>query len=89
MCLSALHHQGDKLLPLRVQVADQLLQVSVNVRPPVPEALQLSALGLGPDVLPTMADEIFGRLGQVNSLLDTGTGAVVNRSAFPARDWEA
>ena len=58
-------------------------------RPPVPEALQLSALGLGPDVLPTMADEIFGRLGQVNSLLDAGTGAVVNRSAFPARDWEA
>lgn len=57
-------------------------------RPPVPEAIQLSVLGLTPNTLQSMTTDISCRLNDVSTLLDTGTGEVVERSRFPAQSWE-
>lgn len=56
--------------------------------PPRPDPVQLNLLGLAPDKLEKMAQEVVVRMSEVSSLLDAGTGANVDRSQFPARDWE-
>lgn len=56
--------------------------------PALPEANQLSALGIGPSVLATLAVEIAERLTQLNSLLDAPTGETVDRSRFPGQMWD-
>lgn len=56
-------------------------------RPAVPDAGQLSLLGLGAGALQAMAGEISTRLNAVSSLLDTGAGAPVERSGFPGQSW--
>ncbi|MCX6950863.1 MAG: HDOD domain-containing protein [Verrucomicrobia bacterium] len=56
--------------------------------PALPEANQLSALGIGPSVLSALAVEITARLAHLNTLLDAPAGDVVDRSRFPGQNWD-
>ena len=60
-----------------------------QARPTPPDGTQLSHLGLTASALQTMANEISMRLAHVSALLDAGGTDVVQRSRFPAQNWDA
>jgi HD-like signal output (HDOD) protein len=57
--------------------------------PAVPDAGQLTFLGLGASALQTVACEVAKRLDELSLLLATDEADVVDRSRFPGQNWDA
>jgi HD-like signal output (HDOD) protein len=57
-------------------------------KPALLDPMLISLLNLTPQALKGMAADISKRLSEVSSLLDAGSPGVVERSQFPAQNWE-
>lgn len=84
---SAAHSRMASLLFAAKWLRSAVCAPAEAARPPLPEASQLQALGIGPAVLQALAGDVARRLAAVSSLLDVSDIDLPSGQQFPAR-WQ-
>lgn len=87
---SAAHVRMASLLYAAKWVRSAICSPTIAGRPPLPEAVQLLALGLAPAVLNTIAGDVSRKLQAVSSLLAVEVSAdmhAIDTRGFPGQRW--
>lgn len=85
---SATHVKMASLLYVAKWVRSAVCSPTIAARPPQPDLIYLSTLGLTSPSLHTIAGDVARKLAAVSSLLDVDVADVVGRHRFPGQNWQ-